>query len=137
MAEHEPPDLTFTHTRLLVDSFGECFHFYRDVLGFEVTFGDAEGGYADFRTGETTLALFDRSAMDEAVGNEPDRDADEPDSVSLIFRVDSVDEAFERLSPAVDIVAEPTDRPEWGIRTAHFRDPDGTLIEINRHLESE
>jgi catechol 2,3-dioxygenase-like lactoylglutathione lyase family enzyme len=27
------------------------------------------------------------------------------------------------------------DRPEWGIRTAHFRDPDGNLIEINQPLK--
>lgn len=135
MADTDPPDLEFTHTRLLVSAFSECFHFYRDVLGFEVTFGDSEEGYADFQTGETTLALFDRSAMDEAAGNETTHDADEPDAVSLIFRVDSVDDTFGRLSADVDVVTGPIDRPEWGIRTAHFRDPDGTLIEINQPLE--
>jgi len=30
---------------------------------------------------------------------------------------------------------EPTDRSVWGIRTAHFRDPDGNLIEINHALK--
>lgn len=137
MADQGPPDLEYTHTRLLVDAFSECFYFYRDVLGFEVTFGDADAGYADFHTGETTLALFDRSAMDEALGSDSATDADAADTVSLIFRVDSVDDAFGRLSSDVDVVTGPTDRPEWGIRTAHFRDQDGTLVEINQPLDSE
>ena len=31
----------------------------------------------------------------------------------------------------VALVAEPQDCPDWMMRTAHFRDPDGNLIEIN------
>ena len=31
-------------------------------------------------------------------------------------------------------VAPPVDRPAWGIRTAHYRDPDGNLVEINKPL---
>lgn len=27
--------------------------------------------------------------------------------------------------------------PDWGIRTAHLRDPDGNLIEINQPLPSQ
>ena len=28
----------------------------------------------------------------------------------------------------------PTDRPDWGIRVAYVRDPDGTLIGLFRSL---
>jgi catechol 2,3-dioxygenase-like lactoylglutathione lyase family enzyme len=46
-----------THVRLFVDDYAACFGFHRDVLGFEATFGDARGGYADFRAGGgSTLA---------------------------------------------------------------------------------
>jgi len=34
-------------------------------------------------------------------------------------------------------VTDIEDRPGWGIRTAHLRDPDGTLIEINSPLPEE
>lgn len=32
-------------------------------------------------------------------------------------------------------VTAPTDRPDWGanLRTAHLRDPDGTLIELQSY----
>jgi catechol 2,3-dioxygenase-like lactoylglutathione lyase family enzyme len=35
----------------------------------------------------------------------------------------------------VALAVGPTDHPDWGIRTAHFRDPDGNLIEINHPLQ--
>ena len=57
------------------------------------------------------------------------------DRVVLHFQVDSVDQTVEQLrAKGVVIVQEPTDRPTWGSRTAHFRDPDGTLIEISQGL---
>jgi lactoylglutathione lyase len=49
--------------------------------------------------------------------------------------VDNVDEVYQRLKDHNGILmAPPTDRPDWGIRTAHFRDPDGNLIEIYTNL---
>jgi catechol 2,3-dioxygenase-like lactoylglutathione lyase family enzyme len=39
-----------THVRLLVDDFGRCFGFYRDVLGLEPSFGDERGPHASFAT---------------------------------------------------------------------------------------
>ena len=45
-----------------------------------------------------------------------------------------------RLPPlraqGVALVAEPQDRSDWMIRTAHFRDPDGNLIEINSSIQA-
>jgi len=48
----------------------------------------------------------------------------------------NVDEVTKELK-AKGVVFEtgPIDRSEWGIRTAHFRDPDGNLIEINQPLK--
>lgn len=141
MAETSPPVLTYTHTRLLVDDYAACLRFYRDALGFEVTFGDEDSGYADLRTGGTTVALFDGGEMAQAVGAKETAADEVPgrdyrDDVALVFSVDDVDNAFERLSPDTEFVTEPHDRPEWGIRVAHFRDPDGTLVEVNEPLEA-
>lgn len=136
MAEIPSQRLTFTHTRLLVTDYRASFQFYRDVLGLDVEWGNEDGVYADFRTGDTTLALFDRGAMAEAVGTDhPIEDTGQQDVVSLIFEVESVDETYECLENEVSFITEPHDQPGWGIRVAHFRDPEGTLIEINEPLD--
>ena len=126
----------FTHARLLVSEFEACFAFYRDVLGLEVVWGDGGSHYADFQSGNFKLALFGRQPMADVVGTgERPADADYQDRVALIFAVEDVDRAYRRLADkGVTFVTEPMDRPGWGVKTAHFRDPDGNLIEINEEL---
>ena len=127
----------YTYTRLLVDDFTACFTFYRDVLGLEPTFGDEHSGYADFRTDGVTLALFDRREMMDAIGR-AGSSARADDRVALIFEVDDVDRGFAELeAKGVSLAARPTDHPEWGIRTAHFRDPAGNLLEIYTALREQ
>jgi len=128
--------MRLTYIRLLVSDFPASFRFYRDVMGFEVAWGEENDGYADFRAGEgTNLALFDRTEMSEAIGtsNLPvSAPGPVQDQVMLIFGVEDVDEVLGRLRrQGVQFVADPQDHPDWGIRTAHFRDPYGNLIEIN------
>lgn len=136
MADDDECVPAFTHTRLLVTEFDACFRFYRDVLGFEVTWGGAGEDYADFDTGATTLALFDKRAMAEAVGTETlPPSGDRMDDVCVVFEVDDLDRAYEELVGEVPFVTEPHDREGWGIRVAHLRDPAGTLLELNEPLE--
>lgn len=129
-------NLDMNYIRLLVADYPACFAFYRDVLGLPVVRGDEMSGYAEFQPGNVRLALFGRNDMSKVVGT-----TDKPfvaecqDHAVVIFAVPNVDEACEHLqSKGVSIITTPTDRADWGIRTAHFRDPDGTLIEINAPL---
>jgi catechol 2,3-dioxygenase-like lactoylglutathione lyase family enzyme len=93
--------MRLTYVRLLVSDFPASFRFYREVMGFEVAWGDENDGYADFRAGEgANLALFDRSEMSEAIGTS-DLPVSAPgsaqDQVMLIFGVDNLDHVVERL----------------------------------------
>jgi lactoylglutathione lyase len=129
--------IQLTHIRLIVSNFKECFLFYRDVLGFSIDWGDENSWYAELHTGEgIKLALFKKDLMAEAVPSAYIPSANDcHNKVALVFAVDSVDELYQYLKEKnVTIVTQPQDRPSWGLRTAHFRDPDGNLIEMFSNL---
>ena len=132
--------LRLTHLRLFVSDVQACQSFYRDIFGLEVLWEDEDGHYVSFKTGEIVLALNRREALAEALA---DKAGPSPfsvktqDPLGLIFAVDDVDAAYQELTnQGIAFVTEPTDRPQWGIRTAHLRDPDGNLIEINHPLHA-
>ena len=114
---------------VVVADLDRSLRFYTDVLG--LTLGHRSGPYAQFDTGATRLALFEREAMAATLGRarlaEPDAAAP---GFELGFKVDDAEVAYAELVTAgADPAVEPTDRP-WGQRTAYVRDPDGHLIEL-------
>jgi len=131
--------MKLTHVRLLVDDFDACFRFYRDVMGFTVQWGAEGSDYADFRAprGEAMLALFRRSQMPAAL-LESATGGVGGDRVMLIFDAADLDSTVAALKArGAQFAAELTDRSDWGIRTAHLRDPEGNLIELNSPLPRE
>jgi lactoylglutathione lyase len=129
--------MRLSHIRLLTNQFPEMFRFYRDALDLEVRWGDEDGVYADLDTGTgVDIALFSRERIAETLGT-ADRPASTSvqDPVMLIIAVDDVDFRANRLiEHGATLVGPPTDRPDHGIRSAHLRDPDGNLIELNCEL---
>jgi len=109
-------------------------------MGFKVTWGNEDDSYASFtdRDGtEPTLALFMRQAMAEVVDTS-DLPSEAPcqDRFTLIVRVENVDAMCEELQEkGVEFKDGPENHPDWGIRSAYFRDPDGNLIEIYSDLD--
>jgi lactoylglutathione lyase len=125
-----------THVRLLVRDYAASFAFWRDIVGLDVTVGDEAGPYAEFDTGNATLAIFSSTAMSNDSGITSGRGGRGADDLMICLEVDDVDEAYRRLSErGVHFVGEPTDQLGWGIRVAHFRDPDGNLAEINAQID--
>ena len=128
------------HPRLLVLNFAECFRFYKDVMGFQVTWGNEMDSYAAFTDQEgkeTTLALFRRKDMATVVGaSDLPMEAECQDRIALIVEVDDIDATFKNLSKlGAQVVLEPQDFIDWGIRGAYLRDPDGNLIELSAALD--
>jgi catechol 2,3-dioxygenase-like lactoylglutathione lyase family enzyme len=127
--------MKLAYVRLLVHDFDACVAFYRDTLGLTVSILAEHAKFAEFDTGETALELYDRGMMAEIVGTADRPDADGVDRTLLTFQVKSVDEKYEELrAKGVKFDVPPTDREAWGARTAHFRDPDGNLLELFQHV---
>ncbi|MFI8770047.1 VOC family protein [Streptomyces sp. NPDC053792] len=131
------------YTRLLVTDFADCFRFYATVLppltGAGLDKGGPDGPYANWEVdGRAVLVLFDRGAMASVLGTGtlPARPAPAQDAAMLVLRVDDVDKALALcLASGGAPVLGAADRPEWGpgLRTAHLRDPEGHLIELQSY----
>lgn len=119
--------------RVLVDDFPTSFHFYRDVLGLTPQSEEqGSGPYACFKfeDGGTDLALFSRELMAQGVGAAA-RPRGAEDHAVLVLRVDDVDTTYAKsVAAGANGVAEPADQPGWGMRVAHLRAPEGTLVEL-------
>ncbi|SDM63850.1 VOC family protein [Nonomuraea jiangxiensis] len=127
------------YPRLLVRDFPSAVAFYqgvlRELLGVEPVKVLPEHGYANWDVdGQAALVLYGREAITQVTGS-PDPGA-AGDTAMLVMKVDDVDEAAGCLvrHGAVE-VAPPQDRPEWapGLRTAHLRDPESNLIELQSY----
>ena len=60
------------------------------------------------------------------------------EKLMISFSVDNVDETFVALkAKGVTFISEPTDMPDWGMRTLYLRDPEENLIELFTPLAPE
>jgi len=89
--------MKLSQTRLLVADVGGSVRFYRDVLGLRLNWGDETSRYASFETGDgrAQLAVFDRTAMAEAVtAVDPPYT---PDRAVIVFGVDNMDTVLDEI----------------------------------------
>ncbi|GIQ71380.1 VOC family protein [Xylanibacillus composti] len=128
------------NVRLLVSRFDECLIFYRDVLGLKLTWGELGGNYANFDTGDGLgLGLYKKELMSEVIGTTklPVR-SESQDTFVCIFEVDDLEQTVKNIeNKGGRCLTEIQDRPNWGIRAVHLRDPDGNLIELYSELAAE
>ncbi|MEV7013942.1 VOC family protein [Streptosporangium sp. NPDC051022] len=135
-------DMDAFHPRLLADDFTGMFRFYAGVLdeivGANLAKGGEGGPYANWDLkDDAVLSLYDRAAMAAAAGAPaPLPRPREQDVLALVLRVTDVDDAVRVCERHGGVLAAPArDRPEWGptLRTAHLRDPDGNLVELQSY----
>jgi lactoylglutathione lyase len=124
------------NVRLLTRDLPGCMRFYADGLGLPVLFGGPGDAYAELGAGEASIALFSAEAMAAALD---DVSALPPtgDAAVVVLNVDDVDATVAELRERGLAPTDPGDRTDWGIRTAHLRDPDGRLVELYSELEPE
>lgn len=121
---------------LFVTDLKRARTFYQDTLGLVMTFEDQHSAYFELK-GASLLLLSIAGAQDllsrEAVPVQRPADA-RSQHVAFVEDVDAVYE--ELVAKGVEFIREPIDR-EWGMRTAHFKDPDGNIWEIAHQLPGE
>jgi catechol 2,3-dioxygenase-like lactoylglutathione lyase family enzyme len=120
---------------LFVEDLERMKTFYRDTIGMSIKFEDAVSCGFDFDTSLLLLlTVTDAKDLlsDEAVATQRPAGA----TSQLVSFVEDVDAIFTQLSPqGVEFVTMPMDR-EWGLRTAHFKDPEGNVWEIAHPLNT-
>ena len=130
------------HPRLLVSRFDVCFRFYDAVLpslvGAVLVRGSEAGPYASWDVGgQGAVMLLDRGEMASVAASVAVPSAAAAvDMTMLVSRVPDVAAGYALcLAHGATSVAPPTPRPQWGptMRTAHVRDPEGNLWELQSY----
>jgi catechol 2,3-dioxygenase-like lactoylglutathione lyase family enzyme len=128
--------MELTHIWLLVEDMPRALGFYRDTLGLAVA-ADL-GGFVELNANERfLLSLFLRSAMAEsepAIALSPMAGQ----RAALVFEVTGLDAYCADLrAKGVEFASAEADHPEWGLRSAFLRDPDGNLLCLYEGLATE
>jgi lactoylglutathione lyase len=123
-------------TVLFVRDLATCQAFYRDMLGLAVHESDAHS--AAFKMENVYFLLLDVDAAADLLGEEADVLKLEGGPRGLLAAsVANVDAAYEALKASgVAFLRPPTDQT-WGLRTAHFADPEGNLWEIHQPIGAQ
>jgi catechol 2,3-dioxygenase-like lactoylglutathione lyase family enzyme len=129
--------MKLNNIRLLVNDFDNCFNFYKNTLGLKCTWGKPGDNFASFDIGiPDGLGIFKTELMNDAIGEITKTTKTATDKFAIIMEVDNVDKMYEALKKKnVRFINEPKDMPVWGIRVAHFRDPEHNLIELFSYLK--
>ncbi|QBD79697.1 VOC family protein [Ktedonosporobacter rubrisoli] len=122
---------------LFVKDLEKCTVFYRDTFKLRSLGSDAQSStfllqdklYLILLSPEGTADLIGEQASSSTLQTRP--------AGLLAAGVADVDAAYEELkAKGVTFLKPPTDR-SWGLRTAHFADPEGNVWEINQAIEAK
>jgi catechol 2,3-dioxygenase-like lactoylglutathione lyase family enzyme len=130
--------IALQYCHVTVNDVDEALGFYRDALGLEIHNDVGSGGFR-----WVTLGSPDQTGVD-IVLSEPHAGRSQADGDTLqelltkgvlpmvIFQVDDLDTAFEKVrASGAEVLQEPIVQP-WGPRDCAFRDPSGNLVRIGQ-----
>lgn len=121
-------------TVLFVQDLNRCAAFYRDTFRLNYQGSDAQSATFLLQEGLYLILLSPAGAADLLGTQENTLPAQAGPRGLLAAGVADVDAAYEELqAKGVTFLRPPTDQ-RWGLRTAHFADPEGNIWEINQAI---
>ncbi|MEO8906835.1 MAG: VOC family protein [Microbacteriaceae bacterium] len=130
--------ISLQYCNITVNDVDESVAFYRDALGLELRNDVSSGPYRWVTLGGQS------EPGSEIVISEPHAGRSQADGDALqellvkgslpivVFRVDDLDDTFERVrASGAEVLQEPIDQP-WGPRDCAFRDPSGNTVRLNQ-----
>lgn len=111
---------------LLVNDFDKSFDFYKNILGLKLN--SNEGKFANFKLGETELAIFQKS---EAIAMFPTKYMRSGGGAVIGFQVGDVEKACKSLEEKGVKIFEGSKKTAWGQTVAYFNDPDDNIWEVS------
>lgn len=110
--------------RIITADIKRLVPFLENITNLKATWYTED--FAEIKTSSTTLAIGSTRTL--SLFGEGIAEPATNKSVIIEFRVENVDNEYDRIKDLVsDVVQEPTTMP-WGNRSLLFRDPDGNLI---------
>jgi lactoylglutathione lyase len=120
-------------TVLFVKDLGRERDFYENVIGLECDHADDTS--VSFVLGPDAFLLINHAAADDLLNPaEVDHGGARGARSAMVTVVDDVDAVYDQLrTRGVEFIRAPEDR-RWGMRCAHFKDPEGNVWEIHKRL---
>jgi predicted enzyme related to lactoylglutathione lyase len=117
---------------LLVTDVRVAAEYYRDRLGFDVSFYDRIPEHYAYAVRDGCHVHFARF---EGVPPRPNVEVVPPDMFDVYFWVDDVDAFHEEVvARGADVIQTPTDQG-YGLRDIRVRDPSGYILAFGKALE--
>ena len=102
----------------------ESLGFYRDIIGFKLSFVDEAIGWAQFVLGSVNLGLERCDAADPEAADLVGR------FVGLSIEVEDLAATYAALTAKGVVFTGPPEKQSWGGTLAHFKDPDGNVLTL-------
>jgi len=120
-----------------VQDLAKCTAFYRDTFKLPYQGSDTNSASFLLEDGLYLILLSPEGSADLLGTQASELKAKGGQRGLLAAGVADIDAAYEELkAKGVTFVRPPTDQ-HWGLRTAHFADPEGNLWEINQSIASK
>jgi catechol 2,3-dioxygenase-like lactoylglutathione lyase family enzyme len=128
--------ISLQYCHITVHDVDEALGFYRDALGLEARNDVASGSHRWVTLGTPTQPGLE-IVLSEPHAGRSQADGDAMQELlakgalpNVVFRVDDLDGAFEKIrASGAEVLQEPIDQ-SWGPRDCAFRDPSGTMVRI-------
>ena len=111
---------------LITEDVGRLSRFYQQVLH---TTAEGDDTHTEIHVNGASLFIYAKTAAMHDMKFDFSTFSGSG-NMTLMFRVDDVDQEYERIKGFdVDFITIPTKYP-WGSRAVHFRDPDGNIVDF-------